>query len=108
MILELGIFASHIIWLIRTKKIRKQAKEQGRTFDDMALEHEQAGAPFEFAERKSRKRRRSCQKDAEDGTVVEARTGETLHSVAGGESSTDDSPEHGVGQAGNGSQEKGP
>ncbi|KAG8166726.1 hypothetical protein KVR01_002415 [Diaporthe batatas] len=85
-ILELGIFASHIVWLIKTYKIRKQAKEQGRTFDDMALEHEQTGTPFKFAERKSRKERHSCQKD----------------------SSTDDPPEHGAGQTGKGSREKGP
>ncbi|KAF3765087.1 hypothetical protein M406DRAFT_222093, partial [Cryphonectria parasitica EP155] len=49
--LELGIFSSHIIWLLRTRKIRKEAKTQGKTFDDVAAEHEQQGIPFKFAER---------------------------------------------------------
>lgn len=54
-ILEAGIFISHIIWLIRTREIRKAAAAGGKTFDDIALEHEQSGTPFRFAERKSRK-----------------------------------------------------
>lgn len=49
-----------------------------------------------------------CQKDAEEGTAVEARTGDTLQAVAGGESSTDDSPEHGAVQTGKGSREEDP
>jgi len=56
--LEIGIFASHIIWLVRTHKIRKEAKVHGKTFDDIAAEHEEQGIPFKFAERKSRKERR--------------------------------------------------
>ncbi|POS78128.1 PQ loop repeat protein [Diaporthe helianthi] len=107
-ILELGIFASHIFWLIRTYKIRKQANEQGKTFDDLALEHEKTGTPFRFAVRKGRRQRRACQKDAEAGMEVEARTGETLQAVAGGESLADDSPEHGAGLTGVGSREKDP
>ncbi|KAI1262876.1 PQ loop repeat-domain-containing protein [Xylariaceae sp. FL1019] len=51
-LLELGIFVSHIIWLIRTRKIRKNAKKDGKTFDDVAAEHEQRGEKFKFAERK--------------------------------------------------------
>lgn len=108
MILELGIFTSHLIWLIRTYKIRKQAKEQGKTFDDIALEHEELGIPFKFAERKSRKERRSGQKNAEVGTVVEARTEVPSQAAAGCESSADESPEHGVGQTGKGTREKYP
>ncbi|MCJ1437019.1 hypothetical protein MMC27_006403 [Xylographa pallens] len=34
-ILEGGIFASHCIWLFRTRKLRKQAKLQGVSFDDL-------------------------------------------------------------------------
>ncbi|MCJ1401980.1 hypothetical protein MMC11_005198 [Xylographa trunciseda] len=34
-ILEGGIFASHIIWLFRTRKLRKRAKLQGVNFDDL-------------------------------------------------------------------------
>lgn len=108
MILELGIFTSHFIWLIRTYKVRKQAKEQGKTFDEIALEHEQLGTPFKFAERKSKEERRASQKDAEEGAVVEARTEEPLQGVAGGDSSADDSPEHGAGQTGKSIREKDP
>jgi len=52
--LELGIFASHLVWLWRTRSIRKEAALSGKTFDQVAAEHEQQGVPFEFAERKSR------------------------------------------------------
>lgn len=51
--LEAGIFISHIIWLIQTREIRRSAAARGKTFDDIALEHEQSGTPFRFAERKS-------------------------------------------------------
>lgn len=97
MILELGIFISHIIWLIRTYKVRKQAKEQGKTFDDIAIEHEEQGTPFRFAERKSRKERRDLLPN-----------GELVQAVAGGESSADDAAERGAGQSGKGIREKDP
>ncbi|KAI1363898.1 PQ loop repeat-domain-containing protein [Xylaria arbuscula] len=51
-VLELGIFASHVLWLFRTRKIRKHAKSEDKTFDDVMLEYEQRDLPFEFAERK--------------------------------------------------------
>lgn len=107
-ILELGIFTSHFIWLIRTYKIRKQAKEQGKTFDDVALEHEELGIPFKFSERGSTKERGDRQKDTEEGTVVEARTEGPLHAAAGCESPADESPEHGAGQTGKGIRERYP
>lgn len=52
-ILEIGIFLSHIIWLIRTRKLRKRAKAEGKTFDELATEIIAAeGADnFPFAER---------------------------------------------------------
>ena len=50
--LEVGIFASHIVWLARTRKLRKGAAANGKTFDDIAAEHEALGLPFKFAERK--------------------------------------------------------
>lgn len=108
MILELGIFTSHFIWLTRTYKVRKQAKEQGKTFNDVALEHEELGIPFKFAERKSKKERRNRQKDAEEGAAVEARVEEPSQAAPGGESSADESPEHGAGQTGKGVREKDP
>ncbi|KAG7291681.1 hypothetical protein NEMBOFW57_001700 [Staphylotrichum longicolle] len=55
-LLEIGIFSSHLIWLARTRKIRKAAAAEGKTFDDIAAEHEAQGIPFKFAERKSRRR----------------------------------------------------
>ncbi|KAH6855117.1 hypothetical protein B0I37DRAFT_423223 [Chaetomium sp. MPI-CAGE-AT-0009] len=50
--LEIGIVSSHLIWLARTRKIRKAAAIEGKTFDDIAAEHEIHGIPFKFAERK--------------------------------------------------------
>ncbi|KAJ2970734.1 hypothetical protein NUW58_g9607 [Xylaria curta] len=52
-LLEIGIFASHLIWLFRTRQIRKEAKHDGKTFDDVMAEYEQQGVPFKFAERKT-------------------------------------------------------
>lgn len=33
--LEAGIFLSHFIWLLRTRKLRKRAKDSGIDFDDL-------------------------------------------------------------------------
>ncbi|KAI0204405.1 PQ loop repeat-domain-containing protein [Astrocystis sublimbata] len=52
-VLEIGIFSSHLIWLCRTRHTRKAAKCDGKTFDDVMFEHQQQGLPFVFAERKS-------------------------------------------------------
>lgn len=49
--MEIGIFVSHAIWRFRTRAIRKQAKAEGKTFDDVLAEHRAAGTPFAFAER---------------------------------------------------------
>lgn len=65
-LLEAGIFTSHIIWLVRTRQIRKDAKAQGKTFDDIAAEHESRGTPFKFAERKSRKEKKRVAKENTD------------------------------------------
>ncbi|KAI1647109.1 uncharacterized protein F4817DRAFT_338506 [Daldinia loculata] len=51
-LLESGIFLSHLIWLFRTRKLRKDAASRGKTFDDIAAEYEQQGISFKFAERK--------------------------------------------------------
>ncbi|KAK4151900.1 hypothetical protein C8A00DRAFT_16741, partial [Chaetomidium leptoderma] len=51
-VLEIGIFSSHLIWLARTRKIRKVAFAEGKTFDDVVAEHAARGIPFKFAERK--------------------------------------------------------
>ncbi|EAA35291.3 PQ-loop-domain-containing protein [Neurospora crassa] len=49
--LELGIFASHLIWLVRTRSIRKQLKKDGKTFDDLLGEYEKRGESWKWAER---------------------------------------------------------
>ncbi|CAK7245269.1 MAG: hypothetical protein STHCBS139747_006844 [Sporothrix thermara] len=51
-LLEIGIFSSHFIWMIRTRKIRKRAKMEGKTFDELAAEIVAVeGASWPFAER---------------------------------------------------------
>lgn len=52
-LLEAGIFASHLLWRFRTRQIRKEAKLHGKTFDDVTAEYEQQGLPFPFSERTS-------------------------------------------------------
>lgn len=54
-LLEIGIFASHLIFLLRSRKIRREASAEGKSFDEIMIEHESQGLPFKFAERKSRK-----------------------------------------------------
>jgi hypothetical protein len=54
-LLELGIFASHLIFLVRSRKIRKDASKQGKNFDEVMTEHQSQGLPFKFAERRPRK-----------------------------------------------------
>jgi hypothetical protein len=49
--IEGGIFISHLIWRFRTRKIRAQAKEDGKTFDDIAEECRRENVQFRFAER---------------------------------------------------------
>lgn len=51
-LLEIGIFLSHIIWMVRTRKIRERAKEEGKTFDELAAEIVAVeGDSWPFAER---------------------------------------------------------
>lgn len=49
--IEGGIFISHLIWRFRTRKIRAQAKEDGKTFEDIAEECRRENVQFRFAER---------------------------------------------------------
>ena len=39
MFLELGIFASQVIWLWRVRHIRREAKNAGKTYDDYISAH---------------------------------------------------------------------
>lgn len=34
-VLEAGIYVSHIVWRFRYRKLRKEAKESGRSIDDL-------------------------------------------------------------------------
>jgi hypothetical protein len=61
-LMEGAIFLSHLIWLFRTRKIRAQAKAEGKTFDDIAEESRQQGVEFKFAERKFHLKRMSLSK----------------------------------------------
>ncbi|KAK4162500.1 hypothetical protein QBC43DRAFT_215166, partial [Cladorrhinum sp. PSN259] len=67
-LLEIGIFLSHIIWLARTRKLRKEAAADGKTFDDVAAQYEASGTPFRFAERKSKGKAR--REDLETGEAA--------------------------------------
>jgi hypothetical protein len=49
--IEGGIFISHLIWRFRTRKIRAQAKDEGKTFDDIAEECRRENVDFRFGER---------------------------------------------------------
>lgn len=76
-LLEAGIFTSHVVWLLRTRKIRSEAAAQGRIFDDVLAEHEKNGVHFQFAERKSRKaeKRSAKERHVEDGALGAAPAG---------------------------------
>ena len=74
-LLEIGIFSSHLIWLARTRKIRKAAAAEGKTFDDIVAEHEARGIPFKFSERK---RKTGCgiwEREKGNGVSGESATG---------------------------------
>ena len=43
--LELGIFVSQGIWLVRTRKLRKQAKLAGMEFDDLPEARQYQASP---------------------------------------------------------------
>jgi Na+-transporting methylmalonyl-CoA/oxaloacetate decarboxylase gamma subunit len=50
-LIEAVIFISHLIWRFRTRKIRAQAKSEGKTFDDISEEYKRENIEFRFAER---------------------------------------------------------
>jgi hypothetical protein len=52
--IEGGIFISHLIWRFRTRKIRAEAKEKGKTFDDIAEECRRENVEFQWTEREVR------------------------------------------------------
>lgn len=67
-----------------------EAKAQGKTFDDVAADHEERGIPFKFAERKSRKERRRQQgKDVEEAVAGVAPAEELARTVPAVGSSAD-------------------
>ncbi|KAK3388985.1 PQ loop repeat-domain-containing protein [Sordaria brevicollis] len=50
-VLELGIFGSHLIWLARTRRLRKRLKQEGRTFDEVLEEKKKDGEEWRWADR---------------------------------------------------------
>lgn len=56
---------------MRTRHIRKEAATQGKTFDDIAAEHEINGTVFRFAERarKTKKETKTPNDASEMGTT---------------------------------------
>jgi hypothetical protein len=70
--LELGIFVSHIVWRLRTRKVRREAAAQGKTFDDVAAEYEAQGVQWEFAERKLQIGRTKADDEEQPPNLTEA------------------------------------
>lgn len=64
-VLEIGIFLSHLIWLFRTRKLRAGAVADGKTFDDILQEKAAAGEQWQHTERQFKFRSRKGQ-DIED------------------------------------------
>ncbi|KAM7187130.1 hypothetical protein V8F20_011121 [Naviculisporaceae sp. PSN 640] len=84
-VLEIGIFLSHLIWLIRTRHIRNEAAIQGKTFDDIAAEHEANGTAFRFAERtRKAKETKSSNDDSEMGTTSSEPVKDLTHDLRAG------------------------
>lgn len=51
--LEGGIYLSHIIWRIRYRKLRKEAKASGKSVDDILESRETGGIEYEGSEANS-------------------------------------------------------
>lgn len=54
---------------MRTRKVRREAAAEGKTFDEVLDEHVLSGNPFKFAERNSRNNKKGSakEKDIEAG-----------------------------------------
>jgi hypothetical protein len=50
--LEVGIYASHIIWRIRYRKLRKEAKAAGVSIDEMLGMHRSETEQVNYAEKR--------------------------------------------------------
>ncbi|KAL2350101.1 PQ loop repeat-domain-containing protein [Cryomyces antarcticus] len=75
--LELGIFISHVVWLIRTRRVRKEAKLAGRTYDEYVddeegVTRERPGAGDMLGERPASGVEAGDEDDVEKGGVVAA------------------------------------
>ncbi len=64
MLLETGIFVSHVVWLFRTRKLRKQAKLAGQSFDDLA-----EAQPYQVQRSGTEKEREPSSTDIEKGNM---------------------------------------
>ncbi|KAK1758524.1 hypothetical protein QBC47DRAFT_374962 [Echria macrotheca] len=81
-ILELGIFLSHLIFLARTRRLRREAAREGKTFDDILAQHDAQGTPFKFAERKGRTWRFGSGQDGETEEASRASSGSETQGYA--------------------------
>lgn len=43
--MEIGIFSSHVVWRIRHRKLRQEAKESGKSIDEILEENENRDLP---------------------------------------------------------------
>lgn len=71
LVLEAAIFISHLVWLFRTRKIRKAAKQDGKTFDDIAQEYADQDIHFTFSERKFRVKEKDVELKSESPTEAD-------------------------------------
>lgn len=42
--MEIGIFSSHMVWRVRYRKIRREAKETGKSIEEILEEKESQGS----------------------------------------------------------------
>jgi hypothetical protein len=57
-LLEGGIAVCHVVWLFRSRRVRRQAKEQGKTFDEFVDALAPTDPGFAFQKRAFRLRKK--------------------------------------------------
>jgi hypothetical protein len=71
MTLEIGIFTSHAVWYVRTYRLRRQLKAEGKTYDEVLEEKKAGGESWEWEDRRMprlawrREREKSVDEDVE-------------------------------------------
>ena len=74
--IEYGVFISHGIWLMRTRKLRQTAKEADCTFDELpeAIEWQQAGFKWRSLSNKMQPERYRRTQDPDEEQDLGARS----------------------------------